>query len=68
MVNKMWVGTQGYMPVTDGKIGKGGGAEPTEGFGCRLADLFKGEQVLKQRIFKLAKLCFGRTKKNARGR
>lgn len=29
----MWVRTQGKMPVTDGRIGKVGGAEPTEG--CR---------------------------------
>ena len=34
----MWVRTQGKMPVTDGRIGKVGGAEPTEGCGyhaCR---------------------------------
>lgn len=29
----MWVGTQGKMPVTDGRIGNVGGTELTEGCG-----------------------------------
>ena len=57
----MWVGTQGKMPVTDGRIGKvGGGVGATAGGGYQACRFCQRGTSFEAKIFKITKLCSSR--------